>query len=233
MNNRHLDWAGCLNVRDLGGVPLPDGRATAWRGFVRSDAPNKLTDVGWQALRAYGVGTIVDLRHERERNADTSDDSEGIAKIHLPLEDLTVVEFWQKWNKYNCCPLYYQPFLEQFPQRVCEILTAMAEAGPGAVLFHCGIGRDRTGLLSLLLLALAGVEPDDIASDYELSVDRLNRHDEQKKIEILLAEHDTTARKTILSLLDSVDVESYLLTAGISPSDIQTLRAKLLGDAQA
>jgi protein-tyrosine phosphatase len=232
MQNRHLDWAGCLNARDLGGVPLTNARETAWRAFVRSDAPNKLTDVGWQTLRAYGVGTIVDLRHERERSSDGGHDNDGIARIHLPLEDLTAVEFWQKWNKYNCCPMYYQPFLECFPQRVGELISAMAGAGPGCVLFHCGIGRDRTGLISLLLLRLAGAEPDDIASDYELSVDRLRRDAEQQQIERLLAEHDTTARKIILSLLDSIDVETYLLAAGVSASDIQRLLKRLLGDDQ-
>ncbi len=233
MNNRHLDWAGCLNARDLGGVRLPNARETGWRAFVRSDDPNKLTNAGWQALRAYGVGTIVDLRHERERSSNGSHDNNGIARIHIPLEDLTVVEFWQKWNKYNCCPMYYQPFLERFPQRVAEVISAMAGAGAGGVLFHCGIGRDRTGLISLLLLRLAGVESDDIASDYELSVDRLRRDAEQQQIERLLAEHETSARKAIISLLDSIDVETYLLAAGVSARDIRRLRNRLLGDKQA
>jgi protein-tyrosine phosphatase len=52
-------------------------------------------------------------------------------------------------------------------------LRAIAEAAPGGVVFHCGGGRDRTGLIALLLLALADVEPNEIVADYELSNRRL------------------------------------------------------------
>jgi protein-tyrosine phosphatase len=52
-------------------------------------------------------------------------------------------------------------------------VAAVADARPGGVLVHWTIGRDRAGLVSLLLLALAGVAPADIADDYELSNPRL------------------------------------------------------------
>src|SRR5687768_9693952 len=61
-NPRRLLWTGCLNVRDLGGFSTADGRETAWRSIVRADALSKLTPEGCDALRAYGVRTIVDLR---------------------------------------------------------------------------------------------------------------------------------------------------------------------------
>ena len=55
---RHLDWEGCRNVRDLGGLP-----ATRWGAVVGCDAPANLTAAGWPALRAYGIPTMVDLRN--------------------------------------------------------------------------------------------------------------------------------------------------------------------------
>lgn len=65
---RHLDWAGCLNARDLGGLPTGDGRTTRWRAVVRADNLDRLAPEGWAAPHAYGVRTVVDLREGDERS---------------------------------------------------------------------------------------------------------------------------------------------------------------------
>lgn len=52
-------------------------------------------------------------------------------------------------------------------------MAAVARADPGGIVIYCGGGRDRTGLITLLLLALVDAEPDEIASDYELSYERM------------------------------------------------------------
>ncbi len=62
MPDRHLDWDGCCNVRDLGGLPTVDGATTAWGAIVRSDNPAHLTPAGWRALLAHGVRTVIALR---------------------------------------------------------------------------------------------------------------------------------------------------------------------------
>src|SRR5262249_47969420 len=72
MIGRHLDWAGCVNVRDLGGLPTSDGRTTRWRAVVRADNLDRLTPQGWAALDAYGVRTVVDLREDEERSTAVS-----------------------------------------------------------------------------------------------------------------------------------------------------------------
>ena len=47
------------------------------------------------------------------------------------------------------------------------------------MVFHCGGGKDRTGLLALVLLTLAGAPPEEIIADYLLTYDRLKqRYDE-------------------------------------------------------
>ena len=47
---RDLVWEGCLNVRDLGGLPTEDGGETRFGRVVRSDNVKKLSEAGWQAL---------------------------------------------------------------------------------------------------------------------------------------------------------------------------------------
>ena len=68
-------------------------------------------------------------------------------------------------------PLYYREALERWPERHVAAIKTVAQARPGGVLFHCIRGHDRTGIIALLLLALVGVRPEDIATDYELSPD--------------------------------------------------------------
>lgn len=63
--------------------------------------------------------------------------------------------------------------LEHHVRRVGTILTVIADAAPGGVLVHCAAGKDRTGLIASLVLAIAGVDRKVIASDYAaLSVGR-------------------------------------------------------------
>ena len=48
-NERNLDWQGCYNVRDLGGLPLADGGQTRWGSIIRADVLGRLTEAGKQA----------------------------------------------------------------------------------------------------------------------------------------------------------------------------------------
>ena len=57
-----LAWEGCLNVRELGGLPTEDGGETVFGRVVRGDNPEQLTAAGWASLADYGVRTVVDLR---------------------------------------------------------------------------------------------------------------------------------------------------------------------------
>jgi protein tyrosine/serine phosphatase len=177
MTERHLEWAGCRNVRDLGGLPLTDGRATRWRSIVRADSLDRLTPAGWNSLSAYGVRTVVDLRESDERSIDVVRPA-GITVVHVPVDDNADTAFWYRVtdDDIDGTPLYYRPFLEQKVDRCVAAVRAVAQASPGGVVIHCGIGRDRTGLVALLLLALAGATPAAIADDYAVSGERLRQH---------------------------------------------------------
>jgi protein-tyrosine phosphatase len=236
--DRHLDWDGCFNVRDLGGLRTIDGHTTRWGAVVRSDAPDRLSAASWSALKAHGIRTIVDLRDDSERPAAAPPHAGEVTTVQLPLEDLTDTQFWQPWRDTGLwgTPLYYRAFLERFPERSAAVVAAVAHAQPGGVLVHCGIGRDRIGLITMVLLTLVGVPPDDIAADHELSTDRLRPlfaklglDDPGPRIQELLTAHNTTARDAILATLASLDVGSYLRAAGLDDEDLVAVRARLLG----
>jgi protein-tyrosine phosphatase len=207
---------------------------------VRADALSRLTEAGWEALRAHGVRTIVDLRNDHERGPDAAAGRAGLDTVHVPLDAIEDTGFWDVWSsgpQYGT-PLFYGPHLERFPQRSARAVAAVARARPGGVVVHCGIGRDRTGLVSLLMLALVGVAPEVIAADYGLSTRRvqalladLGEPDHVCEVEAYLAQEGTTAADIIGALLHGLDVAAVLRAGGLGEDDLAALRERLLEPA--
>jgi protein tyrosine/serine phosphatase len=108
-------------------------------------------------------------------------------------------------------PLYYRPFMDRFPDRIERVLDAVEGAPPGGVLFHCVGGRDRTGLVAIVLLAIAGVAPELIADDYALAAERAHTHD--PAFEHFLAEKGTSSRELVTELVTSLDYDRPALRA--------------------
>jgi protein-tyrosine phosphatase len=236
--NRHLDWQGCFNVRDLGGLRTADGGTTQFGAVVRGDSPSRLTQAGWEELTRYGIRTVIDLRNDDERGRDAAPRPAEVSTVHVPLDGNKDKEFWRDGWEHDpqfATPKYYAAHFERFPDRLARVIAAIANSRPGGVYFHCVGGRDRSGQVTILLLALAGVEPDEIAADYELSAARLaglyaawGEPDEGPELAEFLAREGTSARELILSLLESVDAEEYLRAAGLESAEISSARTRLL-----
>ena len=227
---RHLDWDGCHNVRDLGGLPVSGGGTTRRGAIVRSDTPDRLTKAGWSAAWQYGIRTIVDLRTPGEHRVGDGYRPPGMTVVCVPLDDPDD----PTPPPFHGTPLAYGPFLARHPERCAAAVAAVARAEPGGVLVHCVAGRDRTGVVSLLLLALAGVPADEIAADHGLTAARLRplfaklgEADQGPVIERTLARHGTTARETLLALLDGLDADDYLRSGGLGDDDLKAARDRL------
>ncbi len=104
---------------------------------------------------------------------------------------------------------------------------------------HCVHGRDSTGLITLLLLALVGVAAEDIAVGYALSASGLaplfkllGQQDQGTIIEEYLTRACTSVRGVIISTLGSLDLTAYVRAAGLGDENLAALRAQLLSLAR-
>jgi protein-tyrosine phosphatase len=223
-SNRILNWEGCNNMRDLGGMNAAEDGRTRWGAIVRGDTPSRLTTHGWSSLYAHGIRTIISLRTHgmTEDHPVITPPQSDIKVVSVEIEDVTDKEFATKWASSDLwgTPLYYSDALTRWPQRHVNALKEIARAQVGGVLFHCIRGHDRTGIIAFLTLALAGVGLDGIVADYELSVDA--------KRDQLLAERNTTAYEVIRSTLELLDLENYLLGGGMTQDDIDAIRARFV-----
>lgn len=226
--NSTLEWEGCFNVRDLGGLATAEGGRTRRGAVVRADCVAGLTEAGWTALAAHGVRTVIDLRNDDELGGGGggAPRPDELTTIHLPLDNIEDDEFWGgRWadGPEFATPLYYRAHLERFPGRSARVIAAIASARPGGVLFHCVRGRDRTGQIAMLVLALAGVAPEEVAADYCLS----NACLPDREADECLSGEGTSAGEVIVSTLASLDVPAQLRRGGLTDADLARLRARL------
>jgi len=248
---RDLVWDGCLNVRDLGGLPTRDGGETRFGALVRADSVRQLNADGWQALVDHGIRTVIDLRGEHER-ADDPPREVPVEVVHVPFLSGNQDDRDALGGELEAAAAaapdvttatrdVYLIFLERFRSNVAEAVRAVADAPKGGVVIHCAGGKDRTGLLSAFLLHLAGVGDEDIAADYALSEDRLRtRHEtwfaaaeSEEELDRLRRIAQTPAG-SMLGVFEELErryggVKGYLRGAGVTDDELERVRARLRG----
>lgn len=227
---RELSWDGCVNARDLGGLGQIRPGAV-----VRMEAPARLSEAGWAAAWAYGVRTVIDLRHPGECVPDRAPRPAGITTVQVPLEPAGT-PFYERWVKIDnlASPLYFPAMLAEHPQPVISAVRAIASAAPGCVVFHCAGGKDRTGLLALVLLTLARASPDEIIADYLLTYDRMKQRyhelgapDQLATVSEFLASRNTTIDGSLTSTVAALIMPGFLLENGLSEAELAALHARL------
>jgi protein-tyrosine phosphatase len=238
-SDRVLRWEALLNARDLGGLPAAGG-SVAHGAVIRSDALYRLNAAGRTALVEYGVRTVIDMRDisEVEARPYVLEPTSGITYRHVPQQ---TPEMWEVTRGGPDRISRETTMLGLARARFVALVTSIAEAPEGGVLVHCEAGKDRTGLLSMLLLDLVGTPVDVIAADYALTAiglaslfaDLLAKETVPARRAWL--EEEARCRPEVMLAVHNVlrtrygGAEAYLVGGGASPSALDAVRVRMLG----
>ena len=234
--DRVLRWDGCVNVRDLGGLPLADGGETAYRVVVRADALPWLTEAGRHALVSYGVSLVVNLRPQREDDENPRD-ALPVRVVRLAMDPRPVAAAWD-WPTMREA---YLGLADHYRAELAQALTLLGDADPPAAI-HCAGGRDRTGIACGMALWLAGVEPDVIAADHAISDENLAVRSSDWLAQATSEEELERRRRviqppgrTLSEVLEEIEategIRARLLSAGADEAALDRLVARLRGEA--
>lgn len=170
-----LPLRGAHNVRDLGGYSYvaPDGvrGVTASHVYLRSGSLTRLTRHDRAVLRAYGLTRVIDVRSNLELKVFPDPyrrrPEPGVDYLHIPMMDQLNSNGFQGLLPESMFAVY-RDLLDDGQPGFRALVDAL-DTAPGCTLFHCRVGKDRTGVIAMLLLDLAGVSEAEIVADYAVS----------------------------------------------------------------
>ena len=179
--SRHLDLEGAYNLRDIGGYETVDGRMTRPRTLYRSDSLHNLAPDSQRALVSEGLRTVVDLR---VTEAVTQHPNVFVESTEVNYNWVNVMgdEPLVEVSDINVSALgpdrppdIYAAILDVRREWMGRVVKLLAAPGTLPALYHCNSGRDRAGLVTMLLLSIAGVPAETIVEDYSSSATYLWR----------------------------------------------------------
>ena len=229
---RRYQFKNILNCRDIGGYPTPDG-VTQFGRFIRCGIVNIPEQWEIDKLNEIGIGTSIDLRgtYEAEEMPLSLERLNGADVCNLPLFEFNVAT-----NAGMDLPLaqIYAEIADNQMPNIARVLNTIAEAKDGIVMYNCFFGKDRTGILTMLLLSIAGVSKEDIIADYQQTYTYIKPY--IKTHADLLWDNDSTKHyslpETMEELIERIEAKhgtilDYIRTSGVSDEAIEKIRKRL------
>lgn len=217
------------NMRDLGGYTTLNGTTTKYNRFIRSEMPQIGND-SINILLNNGITTIIDLRSSKELERKRNPLNNG----KFDYYNIDIVGE-KAPSKEEDIALGYLKITEDF-DNIKKIFKIIANA-KGGVLYNCTAGKDRTGIISMLILLLGGVADDDVIADYEVSYtflrDKIRKiHLDNPDLPYFLGGSKLEYMEDILKMFyDKYNsVEEYMKKIGISDEEMNIIRGKLLDE---
>jgi protein-tyrosine phosphatase len=231
------------NFRDIGGLATTDGATVHTGRLYRSDGLHRISDNDARALGTLGIRTVIDLRRPYEIEADGRiPPLPGMVwhNINPEHREWDFGSYDEAAGAARYLADRYLDMVEQGPIGLGRGLRTIADPDNSPVVVHCMAGKDRTGVLIGIVLALLGVDDATIAADYALSaaiqgrITARLRLDKPDRPAPELPGHVLAAPpEAMLLFLTGLrarygSVAGCLTPAGIDAADIAALRAHLL-----
>lgn len=193
LNKEHgIKLSSVGNIRDLGGYVTRTGRTLRKHKIIRSASLSNLSKQDSQFLKNYGITTIIDLRSLDEIKQAPDINIEGFKYINCPLPIsnpelgnfrdrmierkgqafTTSEDIWynvQYFASFDMIDMYKQIFFDEKCHEQIRKIFSIINQNEGGVLYHCTSGKDRTGIITILLLFFLDVNIKDIREDYYTS----------------------------------------------------------------
>ena len=238
---RFIQLPGVYNFRDVGGYRTTAGRQVRRQRLYRSGEFHRIDPSGVRVLQEeLGLNTIIDLRwtEDLDRAGTLGPLAEAaIDRHHIPLGNAESLA--------DIPPLpvglAYLPLAERCGADVVRVAQTLTSSDGLPAVIHCSAGKDRTGIVIALLLALLGIEDDDIVNDYSLTASEMPRwiayliERGELPPEPTGEPHsgDEVAPDAIRSMLESLrsthgSIEGYFLHQGLTENEIGRLHNALL-----
>ncbi len=237
VNGHRIQLAGAYNMRDLGGYPTAGGGETQRGVFYRADSLHSLTEKDISLLRELGVTAQVDLRSVYET---TSNPSRLSAENGFSYYAVTFLDNIHA-NAFNSLPdslsEFYRSLLDNNGNKYAEVFRIFLSER-GSCVFNCTAGKDRTGIVAMLLLKLAGVREDVVIADYSVSASNMESLLARQK-QLLLQEGIRLPDYLFLSEPDDMratlqylqqrysGAQGYLKFCGLDEKEIRCLKGRL------
>ena len=212
---RFIKADGVSNMRDIGGYITKDGKIVKQGLVYRSGSLDDITATSKKDI-AYMLNIKTDL------------DLRGGTGSSSPLgKDVTYIPQAMQW--------YHGIFNSEAEPITAESVRVFADESNYPIDFHCSLGRDRTGTLSMILLGLLGVEEETILREYHFSFFAKTGGFEPNEFTAL--QTNLSEFKRYLAEYGDENatfnerVEAYMLSIGVTAEEINSIRNILLEDA--
>lgn len=247
--NRWLDLDGTANTRDAGGLPAAGGQVRPGL-LLRSDNLQDLSPADVRRLvDELGLRTVVDLRTDSERAGEGPTPLAQRREVeHLPLslipEDDEIradpgAVLPDRWA--DGAIGAYLHYLRDKPDAFVTVARRLAAGGAGGAVLHCAAGKDRTGVMTAVLLDAIGVPREAVIEDFALTNQRieliykrlLGSRTYAADVQRIGLDAHRVDPATMTGVLDVLDeryggAAGYLRAAGASDADLAALKARLV-----
>ena len=217
------------NTRDLGGYKTLDNKETKYNIFIRSDLITNLNNSEVNYFLKNNIKTIIDFRSDEEIIKKTSyfanDNRFSYNRVILFGRDAP--------SKEKDIPYSYMNILDD-KKSMKKVIDIILNTSNG-ILFHCNMGKDRTGVISMILLLVANISPEVIIKDYALSDIYLKRiideyHEKNPNIPKFIGHAKEKYMKKNLELFFNKyeNITNYFIYLGFNQKDIDKIKQRFL-----
>lgn len=218
-----------LNTRELGGYRIQGTDCyTRMDAVWRSDV-QKWPDEGDLALlKEHHITTIIDMRGDEDvrRGPSGFEMAEGFVYCHVPIDEGSGIP-----ESREAVPRTYMDIVMA---KNMPVVFKKIAAAPGGVMVNCSAGKDRTGVVSAILLKLCGVGEEDIVYDYMLTRECNQKrfeliHQNYPEVDMSIVIPDEGYMKEFLRLFQERfhDVESYFESVGVTREETALIVRKM------